>query len=510
MIMNFLEWRDIPEHELYMISEYFHIVSFNECVPLFKKYKQREDTLIVNLCFENKSVDYKVEYLAASAFLPNPNNYLYVVYIGDRNYHHISNIKWSRSPILGYENLEFKDILNADNYKIYENGELLSFRYHPPCIKNPYVLEENRTYSKRRYLITENDGTEKIYDSDFLVARAFIPNPNNYEYVIHINGDYDDDHYQNLTWSNVSELPDGKDWRIVPIFEDYKVTIDGQFKSYHKDIPRLLHPTVDEAGYPKINLHKNGEVYRFSVHRLIASIFVENPLNKPMVDHIDRNRLNYKASNLRWVTAKENSANRDNSNSQCQKAVIQLDLDENIINIFQSAKEAGEILGISVGGIRHCARGEGQTSGGYKWDYLEDDEELPYIPQKGEIFTPTVGLYGETPINYPNYIISNFGVSINVKTGLRKTMVSNQYGVYSFCHEGKAKYFRAHILVASFFVEGRTPERCIVNHRDENKFNPHYLNLEWVTQKENVQYSVTRKYYRKVMEELLNKIMCVY
>lgn len=47
------------------------------------------------------------------------------------------------------------------------------------------------------------------------------------------------------------------------------------------------------------------------VHRLVAQAFIENPNNNPEVDHHNRNRLDNRASNLHWVTASENSKNRD-------------------------------------------------------------------------------------------------------------------------------------------------------------------------------------------------------
>ena len=45
------------------------------------------------------------------------------------------------------------------------------------------------------------------------------------------------------------------------------------------------------------------------VHKSFAQAFLPNPEEKEMVDHIDGNRTNNHITNLRWVTAEENSNN---------------------------------------------------------------------------------------------------------------------------------------------------------------------------------------------------------
>lgn len=47
------------------------------------------------------------------------------------------------------------------------------------------------------------------------------------------------------------------------------------------------------------------------VHRLVAEMFIPKVEGKKFVDHIDRDKLNNRVDNLRWVTRKENSLNRD-------------------------------------------------------------------------------------------------------------------------------------------------------------------------------------------------------
>lgn len=64
-------------------------------------------------------------------------------------------------------------------------------------------------------------------------------------------------------------------------------------------------------GYPVISatghLEDGAKIYRtIAVHILVAKAWVPNPDNKPEVNHLDFDRGNPVASNLEWVTHKEN------------------------------------------------------------------------------------------------------------------------------------------------------------------------------------------------------------
>ena len=77
----------------------------------------------------------------------------------------------------------------------------------------------------------------------------------------------------------------------------------------------ILTPSIDKKGYSVVILSSNvGNRKHLKVHRLVANAFVENKDNKPQVDHINRNRSDNKAENLRWVTNSENQFNSAKTN----------------------------------------------------------------------------------------------------------------------------------------------------------------------------------------------------
>lgn len=67
-----------------------------------------------------------------------------------------------------------------------------------------------------------------------------------------------------------------------------------------------MHQFLTYKNYMQISLCKNGKNKTYAVHRLLGLAYIDNPDNKPEINHIDGNRVNNIVENLEWVTHAEN------------------------------------------------------------------------------------------------------------------------------------------------------------------------------------------------------------
>lgn len=95
-----------------------------------------------------------------------------------------------------------------------------------------------------------------------------------------------------------------------------------------------------------------------------------------------------------------------------------------------------------------------------------------------------------------NYEISNFGRCRNIKKlgwktkGILTPKLNKYNGYCSYCItlNGNKYYRYVHRLVAEYFIPNTREDRDQVNHKDGDKTNNHYTNLEWCTREENMKH----------------------
>ena len=124
-----------------------------------------------------------------------------------------------------------------------------------------------------------------------------------------------------------------EEWRDVVGYEGrYMVSNYGRVKSLSRVTqlngrtrtePEVMMSFTYRSGYPTLILRKDGERKSAQVHRLVATAFLENPQNYPIVNHLDFDRTNNKVNNLEWCTQKQNirwsSCNMRKPRVNCKK-----------------------------------------------------------------------------------------------------------------------------------------------------------------------------------------------
>ena len=171
-------------------------------------------------------------------------------------------------------------------------------------------------------------------------------------------------------------------WKVIYDFPNYEISNYGNVRNNTK----IVKAVPNKHGY-NVVLLCNGIRKSVNIHRLVAAAFIPNPDNLPEIDHIDGDRANNDATNLRWCTRKQNlnyqkainnkretmkkvntwfkKTGKDNHNA---KPVCQYDLEGNFIKKWDCIHDA-QRCGFNHGNIISCCKGRLKHYKKYIWKY---------------------------------------------------------------------------------------------------------------------------------------------
>ena len=115
------------------------------------------------------------------------------------------------------------------------------------------------------------------------------------------------------------------------------------------------------------------------------------------------------------------------------------------------------------------------------WKPVKDFEGLYEVSNQGRVRS----------LNYRNQ---------NCVKVMSPNLAKNGYLVARLMKDGRKYHLLLHRLVAQSFIE-KAEGLYVVNHKDENKTNNHVSNLEWCTQKYNMNYGSARVKISKSMSK---------
>jgi len=288
-------------------------------------------------------------------------------------------------------------------------------------------------------------------------------------------------------------------WMNIRNYPNYQISTMGRVKIIKSNrnggnnIGLIMSPEI-KGGYCHNTIKNDNDRQSLKIHIIVAKHFIPNsqPLTRLYVDHIDGNKMNNMISNLRWVTHQENMKFYSETIEYKGKKIYQYDLDDNLIKEWNNIREIVDInKEFKIDSLYHVLNGDFDKMYGYIWKY---EEKTEIKLQHDEAFKK-MGIYNEHDFN--NFEISNYGNTKNISRDNILNGKNNADGYKVVClYDNKTKkslYLKVHNLVATYFIGNKPNPEAMVNHKDRNKLNNHYTNLEWVSNQQNIEHACGRK-----------------
>lgn len=189
-------------------------------------------------------------------------------------------------------------------------------------------------------------------------------------------------------------------WRDVIGYEGlYEVSNCGRLRTTRKIIgtgyrePIIMKQLTTFRGYKRVSLSKDCHYKIHFSHRLVAQAFIENPQDKPYINHKNGIKDDNNVANLEWVTSKENTKHAFDNDLIKTNNVIITDLLNGEISYFKTFKEASLFIGKAKNYL--ClVHTESKTDtfilGHYVIELLTNQDEIDRA-ERGELFPKDLG-----------------------------------------------------------------------------------------------------------------------
>lgn len=218
------------------------------------------------------------------------------------------------------------------------------------------------------------------------MALYFIDNPDNLEYVHHIDNNRLNNNLSNLQWISPSEnilsinrkiaYKDHRDYHEYDISKEqwktfrntvYMVSNLGRLKNAKTD--KILQGKITDSGYRTYNLSYDHKKHTLFAHKIVWEVWVGD--KQKVINHINGNKLDNRIENLENITSQENNLKSIyETKTHTFEMTACYDQEGNLIQIFENNADAARKMKVATQSIWYAVE-KGTKSCGYYWKHIK-------------------------------------------------------------------------------------------------------------------------------------------